>query len=281
METILKKILIIDLKARTSEVKSFADLRNYIGGFGLGIKLLETFADTDPIIFSVGPLTGFFPFAAKTSVVLFNDGVVEDLYFGGNLASRIKFTGVDAIVIANQAYEPQVLEIFNTKVDFRSEDTDVFSLGLPGKRSSITADKEKVLLGEYFITPEDFLAKKFLEKNIRGISLTGTENYKVKNFSGYQALYKNILGRLPELRVEKGIYPSCSGCPMGCGKSKFGEIGGNVLIHSLVACHFADKIYSDIGMVFSCLNILGYDYTHEDIERLPHSIEETLKRLTH
>jgi hypothetical protein len=53
-----------------------------------------------------------------------------------------------------------------------------------------------------------------------------------------------------------------------------------VLIHSLVACHYADKIYSDIGVVFSCLNVLGYDYTHEDLENLPKLIEDTIKNIS-
>ena len=65
----------------------------------------------------------------------------------------------------------------------------------------------------------------------------------------------------------------------GMQKSKVGEIGGNVLLNSLVACQFADKIYTDIGVVFSCLNTLGYEYTHEDIENLPELIEETIRNI--
>ncbi len=67
---------------------------------------------------------------------------------------------------------------------------------------------------------------------------------------------------------------------MGCGKSRVGEIGGNVLIDSLVACQFADKIYTDIGIVFSCLNVLGYNHTHEDMENLPKLIEDTIRKLS-
>ena len=77
--------------------------------------------------------------------------------------------------------------------------------------------------------------------------------------------------------IKENTFPSCSLCPMGCKKSNEGEIGGNVLLHSLVACEFAQNIYSDIGIVFSCLNVLGYDYTHEDIENLPKLIEKIFK----
>ena len=58
-----------------------------------------------------------------------------------------------------------------------------------------------------------------------------------------------------------------------------GEVGGNVLVHSLCACSYSTKIYSDVGTVFSCLNILGYDYTHEDIENLPKMVDKVLKEL--
>jgi hypothetical protein len=140
-------------------------------------------------------------------------------------------------------------------------------------------DGKKVISDQYFTTPENYLEKKFIEKNIKGISITGTEIYSPKNFDDYENLYEEILSRKNELGVEPGGYPSCSGCPMGCGKSKIGEIGGNILLNSLVACQYADKIYTDIGTVFSCLNSLGYGYTHEDIENLPALVEKTIRKI--
>ena len=280
METKIKNALIIDLASQTSEVKSFSDLNSYVGGIGVGLKLYENYKECNPIVFSVGPLNGFFPFASKTSVIVSDDGVIEDLYVGGNLSLRIRFSGVDSIVLCNKSKENVILDITNTSVSFKPEDTDFNSLGLPGKRSLIDMFAKEFLVQNYFSTPENFLEKCLLEKKIAGVCITGTETYKPVNFPAYEKLYNEILDKKEDLRVEAGIYPSCSNCPMGCGKSKVGEIGGNVLIHSLVACHFADKIYSDIGVVFSCLNVLGYDYTHEDLENLPKLIEDTIKRIS-
>jgi aldehyde:ferredoxin oxidoreductase len=280
METTIKKALIIDLSNQTSEVKSFSDLNSYIGGIGIGLKLYEIYKDTDPIVFSVGPLNGFFPFASKTSVIVSDDGVIEDLYVGGNLSLRIKFAGTDSVVICNKSSENTVLDITNTIVSFKPGNTDLTLLGLPGKRSSISSLGKEFLVQDYFSTPENFLGNSLNQKNLSGICVTGTEIFKPGNFSAYEKLYAEILDKKNELRVEEGIYPSCANCPMGCGKSKVGEIGGNVLIHSLVACHFADKIYSDIGVVFSCLNVLGYNYTHEDLENLPKLIEDIIKRIS-
>lgn len=280
METPIKKALIVDLAKQTSEVKSFSDFNQYVGGIGVGLKLFETYKDAGPVVFSVGPLNGFFPFASKTSVIISDNGVIEDLYVGGNLSLRIKFSGIDSIVVCNKSAENIVLDITNTSVIFKPANTDINSLGLPGKKSLISLLEKEFLVQDYFSTPENFLKYSLVQKNISGISITGTEIYKPQNFSAYEKLYTEILNKKSELRVEEGIYPSCSNCPMGCGKSKVGEIGGNVLIHSLVACHFADKIYSDIGVVFSCLNVLGYDYTHEDLENLPKLIEDTIKRIS-
>ncbi|MBU0534658.1 MAG: aldehyde ferredoxin oxidoreductase N-terminal domain-containing protein [Patescibacteria group bacterium] len=275
-----KKVLVIDLAKKESDVNSFVDLNKYLGGVGLGLKLLEIYADKEPVVFAIGPLNGFFPFASKTAVVLNDEGSIEDLYIGGSLSLRMRFAGIDAIVICKKAEEKTVVEILNTKTTFHGEAMDLRSLGLPGKRSVIGHENNKTLLDNYFTTPENHLEKAFVQKNLKGLVITGTEVYSPENFEEYQRLYKTILARTSDLRVERGVYPSCSNCPMGCGKSRVGEIGGNVLIDSLVACQFADKIYTDIGIVFSCLNVLGYNHTHEDVENLPKLIEDTIRKLS-
>ncbi len=276
----VKKVLSIDLEKQETEVKSFSDLNKYFGGTGLGLKLLEIYKDKNPLIFSVGPLNGFFPYASKTSIVLEKDSVVEDIYIGGSLSTRMKFAGIDSIVLFGISQEEVILDIQNSTINFKNKDTDPASLGLPGKRSNLYFEADKLLCDQYFTTPEYYLETIFKEKNIKGITITGTEIFSPKNFDDYKKLYAEILDRKDDVRVDQAEYLSCSGCPMGCGKSKVGEIGGNVLLNSLVACQFADKIYTDIGIVFSCLNTLGYEYTHEDIENLPGLVEETIRNIS-
>jgi len=276
----VKKVLSIDLENKEVAVKSFSDLNKYFGGTGLGLKLLEIYKDKNPLIFSVGPLNGFFPYASKTSVVLEKDGAVEDIYIGGSLSTRMKFSGIDSIILFGVSQEEVILDIQDSAVNFKDKDTDPALLGLPGKKSGIYFEGDKLMCDQYFTTPELYLESIFKEKNIKGITITGTEIFSPKNFDDYKKLYSEILDRKPDIRVDSAEYPSCSGCPMGCGKSKVGEIGGNILLNSLVACQFADKIYTDIGVVFSCLNTLGYEYTHEDIENLPKLIEDTIRNIS-
>lgn len=272
-----KKVLIIDLENKIYEIKSFSDLNNYIGGVGIGLKLHQMYEEKDPIIFSVGPFNGLFPFASKTAIVTQNEGNIEDIYLGGTLSTRIRFSGIDAIVIYGKCEETINLDIREQKVLFKKKDTNIEDFGLPGKKSVLKIDKGKVILDDFFTTQEDMLGRSLEEKNLSGMVITATENLKVNQFEKYINIYKKILEKQKDMTIKSYRNPSCSGCPLGCRKSEEGELGGNVLLHSLVACEFAEKIYSDIGIVFSCLNVLGYDYTHEDIENLPKLIEGILK----
>ena len=275
MDSLNRQILYINIEKNETEAKTFSELRSYIGGVGLGLKLLSIYKDEDPIIFSVGPLNGFFPFASKTSVVFQNEGSVEDIYFGGSLSFRLKFLGIDALVLSGISKNPVVINIDDV-VSFMKMDEDIKLHGLPGKRSILSLESKGLFLDGYFQASERILEKKFVEKNVKSIILTGTKTFSIVNEERYRKIYKEILGRTNELSVKKGEYPSCSGCPMGCLNSGIGEIGGNVLVHCLVGCSFAEKIYSDVGTIFSCLNSLGYDYTHEDIENASRLITETL-----
>jgi len=274
-----KIVLLINLEKEEFEVKTFTDIHKYIGGVGLGLKLFEMYQDLNPLILSVGPLNGFFPFCSKTCIVLKHEKSLEDIYLGGTLSGRFRFAGIDAILIYGECSKPISLDIVNTKVYFIENILDNQELGLPGKRSVINFDKNKLNLDGYFTAAETYLEEAFAVRNLQGITLTGTEVFSPNDFSKYQEIYENILSRKEELTVEQGWYPSCFNCPMSCGKSKVGEVGGNVLTHSLVACEHADSIYSDVGITFSSLNSLGYDYTHEDIENLPKLIEQTLRNI--
>lgn len=276
----MRKVLFINLNKQEGKVKTLTELHPYIGGVGVGLKLLIDHRKEDPLILSVGPLNGFFPYASKTSIVFESGGATEDIYIGGSLSTRIRFSGLDSIVISGKSKNPVILDVQDEELNFKPAETDIDELGLPGKRSVVKKTKNKFFLDEYFLAPESLLEEKLSKKNVGGIAITGTRTEELQNKEKYEELYHKILSRFGELKVLKDTYPSCSGCPMGCSKSRIGELGGNVLVHSLVACTYAENIYSNIGVIFSCLDVLGYDYTHEDIEALPALIEGIVKELS-
>ena len=262
-----KNILEIDLDRKTSVMKNRADLAPYIGGVGLSMKLYQEFRSQKPLILSVGPLNGLFPFASKTSVFFGVKNKVYDYYIGGSLSSRIKFANLDAVVILGRSIGDTFLDIQNDQVNFLDYGVDFQSHGLPGRRSVIEFKTNKYLLDNYFRFSGNEADSFFNYKKIMGIVISGTNNIEIKDRKEYDELYKEILKRYEYLTVKKGEFPSCSGCPMGCSKSNIGENSGNFLVHSLCGCQFAKKLYSNPDLLISCLNVLGYSYTHEDIEK--------------
>jgi aldehyde:ferredoxin oxidoreductase len=265
--SLAKKILEIDIEKKTFQLKKRDDLSHIIGGVGLSMKLYQEFRGKKPLIMAVGPLNGFFPFCSKTSIFFGVKNNVYDYYLGGSLSHRIKFAGLDAIVILGKARSDIFIDIQDDEVTFLDYGVDFHSQGLPGRRSIIEFKTNKYLLDNYFRFSGSE-ADSFLNyKNILGIVISGTNNFHVKDKKAYDELYKEILTRYEYLSVKKDTFPSCSGCPVGCKNSQIGENTGNFLVHSIVGCQYAKKLYSNKDLLISCLNVLGYPYTHEDIEK--------------
>lgn len=262
-----KKILEIDLEKKTFLLKRRNDLSDIIGGVGLSMKLYDEFRDKKPLIFSIGPFNGFFPYASKTSVFFGVKNKVYDYYLGGSFGNRMRFAQIDSIVILNKSRSDIFIEIQDNNVRFLDYGVDFQSHGLPGRRSIIEFKTNKYLHDNYFRFSGNEVDSFLNFKKILGIVLTGTHNFEVKETLEYDLLYKEILSRYEYLTEKKSEFPSCSGCPLGCSKSIIAENSGNFLVHSLVGCQFAKKLYSNSDLIISCFNVLGYKYTHEDIEK--------------
>ena len=139
----LHRILFIDLTRRRFHVESRSELFDtYLGGAGVGIKLLnelcppgaDPLGPENPIIFTVGPLTGLYPLASKT-VAMFKSPLNNELgesHAGGRSAIAIRMAGYGAIVIQGASEMPIYLSIDGDHVNFRD------ASALWGTRSSYT-----------------------------------------------------------------------------------------------------------------------------------------------
>ena len=126
----LSKVLTVDLSKRSFKVEDRRDLFNeYIGGAGVGIKLLEDNCPkgADPlgpdnsIVFSIGPLVGLYPLASKT-VSMFKSPLTGNLgesHAGGRSAIAIRSAGLGAIVINGISSSPVYLSITDESVRFK------------------------------------------------------------------------------------------------------------------------------------------------------------------
>ncbi|MBC7961353.1 MAG: aldehyde:ferredoxin oxidoreductase, partial [Steroidobacteraceae bacterium] len=107
-------------------------LEEYLGGRGLGVRLmrdhfhLDPFDPAMPLIFAVGPLCGTSaPTAARMSVVSRSPltGTICDCSAGGRFAWRLKASGLDALFITGRSPGPVTLAICGDKVEIIPADT--------------------------------------------------------------------------------------------------------------------------------------------------------------
>lgn len=137
------KLLKINLSDNTTETVSIPeqDLTRFIGGRGLGMKLLwdhipepglDPLSPDNPLIFLAGPFSGFpVASASRTCVVTkspvtapaspFHDHASGVSYsnFGGFFGPEIRFAGYEAILVIGRADQPVYLVIDDDRVDIR------------------------------------------------------------------------------------------------------------------------------------------------------------------
>lgn len=122
----------IDLGTRTCSPFALPAeiLELYVGGKGVGAYLLakhqdpsaQPFDPANPLIFTMGPLTGT-QAPSMRSLVVFQSPVTRlftDSYYGGFFGQELRAAGYDGLVITGQASKPVYLEIDNKDVAIKS-----------------------------------------------------------------------------------------------------------------------------------------------------------------
>ncbi len=146
--------LVIDLTARSVRRDPLDErvLRRFIGGTGLGAYLLykhcpprvDPLAPGSPLIFAASPLVGSrlttsskFAVVAKSPLT----GFIGDSLSSSFLATELKGTGHDALVVTGRSESPTLLSIDDGRVDFLD------ASDLMGLSTSETEAAVKALLG--------------------------------------------------------------------------------------------------------------------------------------
>lgn len=126
----VSKLLYVDLSNRDYRIVNIDNPREHIGGRGFASRYLfdELEPDTDPLdpenvlIFSAGLLTGtLYPGASRMSVTsksYINSGF-GSTNVGDFMASEMKFSGFDHIVIRGRSESPVYLAIHDQKIEIR------------------------------------------------------------------------------------------------------------------------------------------------------------------
>lgn len=132
MKGYMGKILYFDLSLSEKEIRDLDmdDVKKYIGGSGLGAKILfdETDENTDPLgpenvlIFMTGPFTGTPVLCSSRYSVVSKSpltGIFGESNSGGSWAEMLKKSGFDGIVIRGKAPKPVYLWLNNGEVELR------------------------------------------------------------------------------------------------------------------------------------------------------------------
>jgi len=257
------------------------DINHLIGGIGTATALCLQQKDLEPITLSIGPLSGIFPYASKTlSLYLDLNGKLNESIVGGSLALALKTSSLDNVVFVKRSKIPIAAIVNNLQVEFleikSSKDLNQFKERGPSNKKSLLEFSSKGIVDSYFSFGNEKLSSLAKKKNLLGAIFVGSSSFKIFNLEYYKKIYFDLLARALDLDVEFAGHKSCSGCPAGCKLSKKGEenINIGVLPRCLVSCAYSSKIYKDIPLVFSCLESLGYHYTHEDLENISNIVGE-------
>lgn len=224
------KVLNIDLSTKKIRIDKREDLKAYLGGVGVGIKLLEENVKPEldpldpaqPIIFAIGAASTVYPVITKV-VALFRSPLTGELgesYAGGRLAMAILMSGYDAIVITGKATHPCYLAITKSNVEIKDAracwgmKADIGRLIRErepggGKRSIIrigVAGENQVSYASVCVdTYRHFgrlgLGAVFGSKFLKAISIIGDNTLPIDNFKQYFKVYQEIYKRVTSTEI--------------------------------------------------------------------------------
>ena len=115
------RVLVVDLVTGRGNVATLNGRDEEAGGSGLAATLFNKYGHADkpwddpaqPLIFAIGPLTGYFPLMSKTVCAFkspYHDQYAES-HAGGRLALALRFADLDALVVVGRAKEPVCLSV--------------------------------------------------------------------------------------------------------------------------------------------------------------------------
>lgn len=123
------RVLRFDLATGRGSVLAVEGRDTVAGGSGLAAALFNRFAHIDkpwndpdqPLIFAIGPLTGYFPLMSKTVYAFkspYHDQYAES-HAGGRSALALRFADLDALVVTGKAQRPSCLYLGSRHLELK------------------------------------------------------------------------------------------------------------------------------------------------------------------
>ena len=152
-------VLFFDLATGKGERVQVEGRDQVVGGSGLAALLFNRYgqpgaawdAPGQPLIFAIGPLTGYFPLMSKTICAFtspYHNQYTES-HGGGRSAMALRLTGLEALVVIGHSPSPCFLEVNSTHVHVRDcgflWGQDVFETGKVLRRISKGSGHRSIL----------------------------------------------------------------------------------------------------------------------------------------
>ncbi|OKY75163.1 MAG: aldehyde ferredoxin oxidoreductase [Desulfobulbaceae bacterium DB1] len=126
------RVMVVDLSENRGKVVIVEGRDSEIGGSGLAASLFGKFGKADrpwndveqPIIFAIGPLTGYFPLMSKTVCAFkspYHNQYTES-HAGGRTAYAMRFADLDALVIIGRAAAPSCISVGSRHLEIKKVD---------------------------------------------------------------------------------------------------------------------------------------------------------------
>lgn len=231
-----RKMLRIDLTSKSFKFEEINEkvIRKYLGGRGLGVKILhdELPAGTDPlspenvVVIATGLLTGSkAPSSGRYEVVTKSPmtGSILSSNSGGSWGKELRWAGVDVIVIKGKAEKPTYIWINDGKVEFKDasafwgntliesdegmraetdEEAKVLQIGMAGENLNMIS----AIMNEKFRAAGRGGGGAVLgSKNLKGIVLKGTKEVKPKNAIQMKRAIDKTIKALEEHEAGSGV----------------------------------------------------------------------------
>ncbi|MFZ2089171.1 MAG: aldehyde ferredoxin oxidoreductase N-terminal domain-containing protein [Desulfobaccales bacterium] len=225
------RVLKVDLASGRGQVVTLDGRDQVAGGSGLAALIYQKYGKPQapwddpeqPLIFAIGPLTGYFPLMSKTVMGFkspYHDQYAES-HAGGRSAVALRFADLDALVVTGKAARPSVLSVGSRHLEVREAHylwgVDVQSIGKFLRRKHPGSGHRSILRigpageqgsGMACVNVDSYRHFGRLggggamgAKNLKAIVIQGDGNFPLTNGKDYNKLFTEVHQQLTQTKM--------------------------------------------------------------------------------
>lgn len=222
------RVLKVDLTTGRGSVESIEGRESIAGGSGLAALLFGRYGHPDrvwsdpdqPLIFAIGPLTGFFPLMSKTVCAFkspYHDQYAES-HGGGRSAFSLRFADLDALVVTGRAARPSCISVGSRHLEVKDVSylwgKDVFETGKMMRGITKGTGHRSILrigpAGEMGSAMAQINVDTYRHfgrlgggtvmgaKNLKAIAISGDASFALPESKDYQKLFREVYAKLTD-----------------------------------------------------------------------------------